>query len=657
MGYNRKEINILNKEKVINIYVIIKNCKMKILHWSILLYISQVWAARGNSLIAIGNPLMTTVNTEREYIKSPIKEITTQKDVLIITEQADLDKVPEGDKPNYKTLLIYNCILDEIPDQIREYTGLQTISILGTTVNKRISGNIFMLPAIESICMKDIKGKPEMVIPIDGHLLNQTTLTQLKIEDAQFKNQLAGFNQLKYLTELVLLNISTEIDMASLNDLSSNLVRLTLSNLSLKQAPAHLNSLIALISLDLSNNQISTIDWNEIKPMKSLKRLDLSNNDLITWDIEVLNNPSLTKLILSYNLIEYATRTISTNLTPNKDIQIEYIGNPTNFKNFIDHPNQLCPLQLVLLCSDQLILADTSNEELTDSNSLGSDSSASDDSSSLSSYKITDIFSIGSYFSQTPEQQEASRIHNELISIFNKLSKSSANKYIKEYTAYEYNNNKYKWNTEKIKNINITPIIDNTVSNQATAIFKAHLLNMIFYEKIHQLKNILGNHKYDDDENENNNKLMAIWKRKNQLKYLINVEKKGYAKEYNDKDNMPPYILPSIYNMDKKSAKSYLAFYLIFTINTFLEVLKNELLINRDFSEAFDGLIHAANKYNGKNILSEDNTVLKIVKTVLDSDKIVINSADSLIAGRLPDHTVEKILLNLLIHYQCIISY
>ena len=188
----------------------------------------------------------------------------------------------------------------------RDLTALKHLSLNRNLLRKLEGSEVFapMSETLESLNLSDNQ-IDTIADNVFGTLVNlkQLDLTNNNI-DVVTKNTFSGLRGASHL--LLGNNRLQSVHSESLNHLSDTLLVLDLSANSLAESPSALSSLRKLQTLDLSNNQISSIVDASFLKMNSLWRLQLNGNALKNVTVGLFKNmKSLQILDLSYNTIQY----------------------------------------------------------------------------------------------------------------------------------------------------------------------------------------------------------------------------------------------------------------------------------------------------------------------------------------------------------------
>jgi Leucine-rich repeat (LRR) protein len=224
-------------------------------------------------------------------------------------------------------LSLKNSMLNEINGS-EVFAGLERLAFLDMSFNRILNLKHGTFSRLESL----------IELALDSNLITQISnavfhgLSSLEVLSLAFNN-LESLTNLTFLhlNKVYSLNVKNNkwlinIEPNAFTGINSSLIRLDLSNCKLQFVKKyHFNSLTQLRILNLSNNQISSIEANSFINLNILTELDLSRNSIFHFDPELfVSQVSLEMLDLSSNVIIKVTQQMFKNL---RDLKELYLNN------------------------------------------------------------------------------------------------------------------------------------------------------------------------------------------------------------------------------------------------------------------------------------------------------------------------------------------
>jgi Leucine-rich repeat (LRR) protein len=249
---------------------------------------------------------------------------------------------------------------DELPSEEASsgFASLASLRVLDLSVNKigSLNNNIALLSNLKELLINNNE-----LTSIPTSLLTMHSLRALDLSNNHISTISASFAESRPMYPVVpsrsaVVNTRSIVPPSAISSgvtsQLSLLLSLNLSNNQLSSFPEHfLNSLSSLESLDLSSNRLSL--FPSISTNAQLKFLNLSQNQLSAFPMITIDLPSLSQLFLSYNAI------------PSLDVSsLLFIA--SSLSELLLYNNHLSSLPSEIEYCQQLKVLDLSNNNLSD---------------------------------------------------------------------------------------------------------------------------------------------------------------------------------------------------------------------------------------------------------------------------------------------------
>ncbi len=204
------------------------------------------------------------------------------------------------EKINYRHILSLQLNITDISPELKEYTSIQKIEVIGSVYQKiemmHIPEVLYEMPQLTYLRIDDAN-----LSQIDDKISTFQHLTKLRLANSKINYLPESIGQLKNLETLSLFNNHLRTLPESIGELPQ-LKELWLFSNQLQEIPESIGKLTELERLHLSANQLQTLP-ESIKYLKNLQELSLSGNPLVRLPEGIIELTNLKRLEIRRNTV------------------------------------------------------------------------------------------------------------------------------------------------------------------------------------------------------------------------------------------------------------------------------------------------------------------------------------------------------------------